>query len=209
VQVETPPPEPPEEPPPEIPQGPSAEDRYQDLLPALEAARQEALDAGADETHPDEYAAALDEEARGRSEAEDGDYEAALASIEQAIARYTEAAESALAEWEARAARAKQAADVEKARAGDEKAFNAAKEEYLDAEQTYQVGRAAQTARDFRGAIPQYETAAGQFAAAAALAADRRAKAAAALLSAEQKVSESDEIAAKVEQELLEEEAYE
>jgi colicin import membrane protein len=208
----SPPPEPAPEPEPaptpvveEPPAGPTAEERYAEMLPRVEAARQTALDAGAEETNPDGLAQAEDSAAHGFETAENGDYEAALTRLEEAIALFEKAAQDAAAEWEKRVEEAKLAADKQKAAADEVKAGNAAKPEYAEADSAYQNAGQAQRAKDYREAITGYENAARQFAVAAQIAADKRDAAAAVLLAAEKKIAESDELAIEVEQALLNE----
>jgi hypothetical protein len=202
------PPEPAPIPPPvveEAPAGSAAEERYAEMLPRVEAARQTALDAGAEETNPDGLADAENSAAHGFETAENGDYEAAITSLEEAIALFEKAAQDAAVEWERRVEEAKLAADKQKSAADEVKAENAAKTEYAGADNAYRNAGQAQRAKDYREAITEYENAARQFTVAAQIAADRRDAAAAVLLAAEKKIAESDELALEVEQALLSE----
>jgi hypothetical protein len=203
-----PPPSPPPEPPVIVeqpPAGPTAEERYAELCLRVDAVRQAALEVSADEVNPDEFAEAENRADAGYAGADNGDYDAANTSLEEAVVLYEKAAQSAVAEWERRVSEAKLAADQQKTVADGEKAGNAAKLEYAEAEGFYQNAGHALTAKDYRTAITDYDAAARQFALAAGIAADKRAAAAAALLAAEKKVTESDELAAEVEQTLLDE----
>ena len=204
-------PEPAPEPPPAVEEpaieetGPTAEERYAEMLPRVEAARQTALDAGAEEANPEGLAAAEDSAMRGFDNAENGDYEAAITGLEEAIALFEKAARDAADEWERRVGEAKLAADEQKAAADEVKAGNAAKPEYAEANNAYRDAGQAQGVKDYRGAITGYENAAHQFAVAAQIAIDRRVAAAAVLQAAEKKIAESDELAVEVEQALLSE----
>jgi hypothetical protein len=190
----------------ELPSGLSAEERYAALLPRVDAARQAALDAGAEEINPDGLAAADNSAALGYELADNGDYEAAVTNLEEAVALFQKAAQDAAAEWERRVGEAKLAADRQKAAADEAKAGNAAKTEYAGANDAYRNAERAQRAGTYREAIAGYEDAAQQFAVAAKVAVERRDAAAAVLLAAEKKIAESDELAAEVEQALLDEE---
>jgi colicin import membrane protein len=201
-------PEPEPEPPVAVeqpPEGPTAEERYAELRQRVDAARQSALDENADEVNPDEFMAAENSADAGFTDADNGDYDGANTNLEQAVVLYEQAAQNAAAEWNRRIALAKQEADQQKTVADGEKAGNAAKTEYLDADRSYQNAARAQTRKDYRTAIAEYEAAARQFALAAEIAATKRAAAAAALLAAENKVAESDELAAEIEQTLIDE----
>jgi hypothetical protein len=170
----------------------------------MEAARDHARDAGAEEAAPEEFASAENSTGLASDNARDNDYETAIQNLEEAIILFDQAGKNAIAEWENRIAQAKQTATGQKAAADEVKAGNAAKPEYLEAERLYQAGEHAAAAKDYRNAIAQYESAAQKFGEAAQIAADKRAAAAAALLAAEKKVAESDAIAADVEQTLIE-----
>jgi hypothetical protein len=200
---------PPEPVPPELveqpPEGPAAEERYAELRQRVADARQSALDESADEVNPDEFTAAENIAGAGYADADNGDYDGANTNLEQAAVLYEQAAQNAAAEWNRRIALAKQEADQQKTVADGEKAGNAAKAEYLDADRSYQSAARAQTRKDYRTAIVEYDDAARQFALAAVIAASKRTAAAAALLAAENKVAESDELAAEIEQTLIDE----
>jgi hypothetical protein len=196
------------EPPPIVeapPADTTAEERYAELRRRADAARQAALDVNADEVSPDEFAAAENSASTGYADADNGDYDGANANLEEAVVLYEKAAQNAAAEWERRVAQAKQAADQQKTVADEEKAGVAAKVEYSEADQYYQNATRALAAKDYRTAIAYYDNAASQFSLAAEIAAGKRTAAAAALLAAEKKVTESDELAAEVEQTLLDE----
>jgi hypothetical protein len=184
------------------PAGPTAEERYTELLPRVDAARQKALDAGADETNPEGLSSAENTAAEGYASAQDGDYEAGITKLEEAIALFEKAAQDAVTEWEKQTAQAKRGADEQKAAADEVKAGNSAKTEYLAGSKSYENAQRATSAKDYRKAITEYEAAAGQFAQAAQIGAEKRDAAAAALRAAEKRVAESGEVAEEAAEEI-------